>query len=138
MREVLGVKNYICPQSLQQIRQLEGELPTPVLVIVLEVLTEAEKKLLQKILSSMNFHQYSLLQIKEPAYTTQFILEGLELANVVFVFGGEEITLSSKNTLFQTSYSLKELNRQDNETSQKKKNLWEQLKVWKDNAFSTA
>ena len=48
LREVLGVKNYLCPQSLQNIRQLEGEVPSKVLVILLEPPSESEKQLLKR------------------------------------------------------------------------------------------
>ena len=130
LREVLGVKNYICPQSIQKIRQLEGELPAKALVIVFEILSDSEKQLLKKILSSLDFDKHSLLQVKDPSHKQNFILEGLELAQFVFVFGAE---FDSKKALFQTPYSLKELNGKDTDTIQKKKKLWEQLKIWKEN-----
>ena len=81
----------------------------------------------------MGFHDYSLLQVKDPSHIRSFILEGLELAKFVFLFGLGEGELDSKKALFQTPYILKELNGKDSDTIQKKKKLWEQLKVWKEN-----
>lgn len=131
LREVLGVKNYLCPPSIQKIRQLEGEWPTKILVITLELLSDPEKQLLKKILSSLGFHQYSLLQIKDLSYKKSFILESLELAKFVFVFGAMSEELNSKKALFQTPCSLKELIAVGIQTNQKKKTLWEQLKNWR-------
>ena len=131
LREVLGVENYICPQSIQDIRTLEGKLPAKVLVIVLELLSEPEKQLLKKILTALDCHKYSLLQVKDPSYKKNFILESLELAQFVVVFGAE-CESHSKKALFQTPFSLKELNGTNNNSAQKKKKLWEQLKIWKE------
>ena len=136
LRDVLGVKNYLCPQSLQNIRQLEGEVPAKVLVVLLEPPSDSEKQLLKKILSSMELHNYSLLQVKDPSHIRNFILAGLELAKFVFLFGLEVENLDSKKALFQTPYILKELIGKDSDTIQKKKKLWEQLKVWKENYSS--
>jgi len=131
LREVLGIKNYLCPPSIQKIRQMEGELPTKILVITLELLSDPEKQLLKKILSALGFHQYSLLQIKDLSYKKSFILESLELAKFVFVFGAMSEELNSKKVLFQTPCSLKELTTGGMQINQKKKILWEQLKTWK-------
>ena len=136
LREVLGVKNYLCPQSLQNIRQVEGEVPAKVLVVLLEPPSDSEKQLLKKILSSMEFHNYSLLQVKDLSHIKNFILAGLKLAKFVFLFGLDEGELNSRKALFQTSYILKELNGKDSSAIQKKQKLWKQLKVWKENYSS--
>jgi len=110
-------------------RQLEGELPAKALVILLESPNDIERQLLKKILYSIGFDKYSLLQVKDSSYVKDFILEGLELAQSVFLFGHKEEALPSTKKLFQSSYSLKELNSSD----QKKKDLWLKLKNWLEN-----
>jgi len=130
LREVLGVKNYICPPSLQKIRKLEGELPAKALVIVLESLNQKDKQLLKKILSSVDFESYSLLEVKDSSFLKDFLLEGLNLASSVFLFGLKKEEFLDQS-LFQTPYSLKELN--GSHALQKKKDLWAELKVWKKN-----
>ena len=133
LREVLGIKNYLCPSSVQKIRILEGEIPAKILVIVSEVLNDSDKQLLKKILSSVNFHEYSLLQLIDSSYQKTFVLESLELAQLILVFGVKEEMEKQKN-LFQTSYSLKELNKKETSTIEKKKQLWGELLLWEKNS----
>ena len=47
-REVLGIKSYLCPPSIQALRSLEGGLPSSVLVLVFQSLTPSQKVLLKK------------------------------------------------------------------------------------------
>lgn len=130
LREVLGVKNYLCSPSVQKIRSLEGEIPAKVLVISLETLNPEEKQLLQNILSALSLPDYSLLQVKEPSYQNSFISEALQMASFVLVFNSKEELFCQKK-LFQTAYSLKELNEKNSQAQEKKKKLWEELQVWK-------
>ncbi|MBC6414957.1 MAG: hypothetical protein GDA46_00980 [Bdellovibrionales bacterium] len=135
VRDVLGVTNYLCPKKIHKVRQLEGTLPTKVLVIVFELLTDSQKKLLKKIISSLGELEYSLLQIKEKNLLDSFFKKEASFwAEFVFVFGKNENKNHEKRAypFFYTIYSLKELEGVSQEVREKKQKLWKALKLWKD------
>ena len=136
IREVLGVKNYLCPERIQKLRKLEGAWPAQVLVIVFEFLTDSQKSLLKKIMSSLGFCSHSLLTIQDRRILKEFFREESCLAEFIFIFGaGEKLSLKNQPGgchFFQSAYSLKELEGGSIEIRQKKQNLWKELKLWKE------
>ena len=126
-REVLGIKSYICPPSVHKLRQIEGPWGAFVLAVSLETLLPSQKELLKKIMASIGFFEYSLLQIKEKKLLEK--LSSVLPAEFVLVFGSKN--RSYKSALFQTPYGLKELEGSSLEVREKKQKLWQDLKQWK-------
>ena len=148
LTEVLGVTSYICPDSIQSLRRLEGELPCHFLVVVFNSLSLSQKTLLKKIMSSIGVFKYSLLEIKEEKILNELFERADDFAQFICFFGakdfvqeayliqkeGQLFSALSKDTncsFFQTVYSLADLEENSSSVREKKQQLWDQLKLWK-------
>lgn len=149
--EVLGMRNYLCPESIYSLRSLEGELPCRALAVVFESLSFSQKGLLKKIINSLNVFEYSILEVKDNNVLNQLLFSKNRWADFVCLFGGrnllEEGLLIQQEGLLVSSFQkhplkqrpvsflqicpLKELDGSSPEIINKKKKVWEQLKEWK-------
>lgn len=136
-REVLGIKNYLCPNSIYDSRRFTGMFPAKVLVIALKELSPSQKLLLKKIMHSINIDEYSLLEIKKSDILAGLFSKLDSLAKKVLLFAGKDFfqDSSQKNpSVFQSPYSLQELE-ETSQQVQKKQQLWNELKNWKNNLY---
>ena len=151
LTEVLGVKNYICPASIQALRHLEGGLPCRFLAVVFSRLSSSQKVLLKKILSSIEVFKYSVLEVKEDKILDELFEKTDRFAQFVCIFGGKDfvqegrlipckgLIISALNenancSFFQSAYSLEELEENSLIVREKKQKLWSQLKIWKNSS----
>ena len=106
--EVLGVKKYLCPESVHSLRSLEGCLPCKVLTVVFKALSSSQKILLKKIMASIDVFEMSLLEVKDNAVLNQLLSCEERLADFVFLFGGADLFkegfLIEQKGLFVSSY----------------------------------
>ncbi|MCZ0932872.1 MAG: hypothetical protein OXJ52_06960 [Oligoflexia bacterium] len=148
LTEVLGVKSYVCPASVQALRHLEGGLPCRFLVVVFKNLSSSQKALLKKVMSSIEVFKYSVLEVKEEKILDELFEKADHFAQFICFFGGKDFVqegwlFQSKGQLisalsdrtgcsfFQTAYSLEELEDSSLAVRDKKQKLWNQLKLWK-------
>ena len=152
LSEVLGVKSYLCPDPIHSLRSLDGGLPCRFLAVVFKALSSDQKVLLKKIMASIEVFELSVLEIKNNVVLNQLLFSEERLADYVCFFGGKDlvkegllieqgglIVLSRQKqsrkeqpvSFFQVS-SLEELEGSSTEVMGKKKQLWEQLKKWKE------
>ena len=146
--EVLGIKYYLCPESIYNLRSLEGGLPCKVLAVVFQALPFSQKELLKKIMNSVNIFEYTLLQIKNPVILQELLSSEEELAESIFFFGGENLLkeilpaeeksfsneqkpVTQKLVSFLQFFSLAELDGTSSEVINKKKQIWTKLQNWK-------
>jgi len=133
--EVLGLKNYLCPESIYQTRSLKGKLPCEVLIVLFQQISESETALLKKIMNSLQIFDYSVLEIKNLDLLEILFSNTQTWAKAICVFGGTD--LSKTGLLEQSSSaciqigSLKELASYSVKETDKKKHIWEKLKKWK-------
>ena len=141
LSEVLGVKNYLCPESIYSLRSLKGGLPCRVLAVVFKELSLSQKALLKKIMASIEVFEFSLLEIKDQSVLKQLICFENRLADFILFFGGKNwldseqkalAALSGQPVSFLRLYSLEELDGNAPEIINRKKQIWEQLKKWKE------
>ena len=150
--EVLGVKSYLCPESIYSLRSLEGKLPCRALSVIFNPLSASQKMLLKKIMSSVNIFEFNVLEIKDNAILNQFLSSKNRWADFVCLFGGtnllEKGLLIQQEGLFVSSSqkqsfkkkpvsflqicSLEELDGNSPEIINRKKQVWRQLKEWKE------
>lgn len=149
--EVLGVKNYLCPESIYSLRSLEGGVPCRVLIVVFKALSSSQKLLLKKIMASLDIFEFSVLEVKDNEVLNQLLSCKENLADFVCFFGGKNLLkegyLIKQKDLFISSRqqnsskqkpvsflqvcSLDRLEGNSSEIRDKKKQVWEQLKKWK-------
>ena len=152
LSEVLGVKSYLCPESIHSLRSLEGGLPCRVLAVVFKALSSDQRVLLDKIMASIEIFEFSLLEVKNNAVLNQLLFSEERLAGYVCCFGGKDLvkegllieqrgllvpsgqrqSVEEKPTSFLQVSSLGELEGHSAEVMGKKKQLWKQLKKWKE------
>ncbi|MCY4321670.1 MAG: hypothetical protein OXC37_04640 [Bdellovibrionaceae bacterium] len=148
LREVLGIKSYICPDSIQSLRRLEGGIPCHFLVIVFSPLSLSQKTLLKKIMSSIEIFKYSLIEVKEEKILDELFERSDDFAQFICFFGAKDfvqtghliqqegqffsaLSKDKSSSFFQTPYSLAELEENSVSVREKKQDLWSQLKLWK-------
>ena len=148
LTEVLGVRSYICPDSIQALRRLKGGLPCRFLVVVFKSLSPSQTILLKKIMSSIEVFKYSVLEVKEEKILDELFEKADYFAQYVCFFGGKDFVKegqlvenegqlksafnnNSNCSFFQTAYSLEELEENSLSVREKKQKLWSQLKLWK-------
>ena len=149
--EVLGIKHYLCPESIYNLRSLDGGLPCKVLSVVFQPLSYSQKRLLKKIMASVNIYDYTILEIKKTVILRELFSCEEKLAKHIFFFGGEERVkelpaiegksfsdFSDKKELFKhkpTSFlqlfSLDKLDGNSLEIINNKKQVWTKLQEWK-------
>ena len=149
--EVLGIKNYLCPESIYKLRSLEGPLPCHFLSVVFQTLPSSQKRLVKKIMASVSILEYSLLEIKNTDILRTFFSCEEQLAEHIFFFGGEDMfkeffslegesfsNLSDTKSLFKEKplsflqlFSLEELDGNSPEIINKKKQIWTKLQKWR-------
>lgn len=102
-QEVLGIKNYLCPESVHKFRSLKGGLPCQVLAVVFQKLSPSQSVLLKKIMNSIGVLEYSVLEVKDSIILDD-LLFGDRIANQVCLFGGPDLVhkglLSEEDALF--------------------------------------
>lgn len=91
MSEVLGIKNYLCPESVYALRTLKGGLPCRVLAVVFKPLSPAQSIMLKKIMASIEVLEYSVLEIKNSQILNQLLYNMESLTNGVCFFGGPNL-----------------------------------------------
>lgn len=149
--EVLGIKHYLCPESIHKLRSLEGGLPCKVLSVVFEPLSSSHKKLLKKIMASVNIYEYTILEIKKSVILQELFFSKERLAEYIFFFVGESmlkelsviegksfLDVSDKKELFKQKpisflqlFSLDKLDGNSSEIINNKKKVWAKLQEWK-------
>ena len=130
IQEVLGVKNYLCPEDIFHLRALKGRWPSEALVVTAEPLLEQEKELLKKIMHSSGLSNFAVLEIKDKSYLESFLktLSSKSIAKYTIVFDGDKTT---QHEFFLQTYSLKKLIGSSQDINSKKRELWLKLKQWK-------
>ena len=151
LSEVLGIKNYLCPSSVQSFRVLKGGFPCRILIVIFKALSLSQQSLLKKIMASIDIFEFSVLEIKTNEVLNQLLSCEESLADFVCFFGGKDLFkegfLIEQENLLVSSYqnksqekkqisflqvcSLEELEGNSPKIRNKKKQLWEQLKKWK-------
>ena len=148
LTEVLGIKSYVCPADIRALRHLEGGLPCRCLVVVFNSFNSSQKALLKKIMSSIEIFKYSVLAVKEEKILEELFEKADQLAQFICFFGGKDFVqegklirsegrlISALNersscSFFQTACSLEELEGHSVSVRDKKQQLWNQLKIWK-------
>lgn len=151
LSEVLGIKTYLCPESIHNFRSLEGGLPCQVLIVIFKALSSSQRVLLKKIMASIDVFEFSVLEIKKDKILNQLLSCEEQLADFICLFGGKDLVkegllieregvfVSTLQKNFMTSplvsflqlYSLEELEGNSMEVKNRKRKLWEQLKNWK-------
>ena len=156
--EVLGIKNYLCPESIYSLRSLRGPIPCRFLAVIFKMLSPSQYSLLKKIMASINIVEFTVLEIKAESVFNCLIDSEERLADFICFFGGKDlvkkgsfiekndllilkesskenaeqnISLQNPSTSFLQVCSLEELDGSSKEVIHKKKQVWEQLKKWK-------
>ena len=152
LSEVLGARNYLCPEPVHSLRVLKGGVPCNILLIVFKQLSSSQKKLLKKIMASIDIFEFSVLEIKSDKVLELLLSCEEYLARFICFFGGKDLVkeklLFEQEGVFVSSYqkgreeenqkvsflqvfSLEELEGDSTEIRNKKKQVWEKLKKWK-------
>ena len=137
--EVLGIKQYLCPKALCDLRSIEGELPCKFLAVVFHTLSASQKNLLKKIMSSIGVYRFTTVQIKNPVVLKTLFHSERELAHFIFLFGGKNLItgndmmetdhLNKKVSRILSLQDLRELEGTSRESRIKKRETWEKLKA---------
>ena len=135
LSEVLGVKKYLCPESIFSVRHLKGGLPCNALAVVQGELSLKENQLLRKIMKSIDFSDFTLLELKDLSFLESFMesVESEKLARFVIFFGQELSYEKFKRVKRLKTYALNKLEGNTKEVQVRKKELWLELKKWKSN-----
>ena len=155
LSEVLGVSHYLCPEDIYSLRSLKGPLPCSVLIVLFQTSSPSQKKLLKKIMRSINIFEYSLLEIKNDAVLS--LLFSKKWADFICFFGGKDLikqgflvkknnqlllanqnrieAKSKKSTSFLQVCALEELEGVGTEVNKNKHKTWTLLKQWRQNFF---
>ncbi len=135
LSEVLGVKKYLCPENIFSIRHFKGDLPCNVLAVTLGENSLKENQLLHKIMKSMDFSNFTLLELKNLNFLETFMdaVEDEGLANFVIFFGQKLCYDKFRQVKYLKTYSLEELEGNTTSIQVRKKELWVELKKWKSN-----
>lgn len=131
--EVLGVNHYLCPPELLSVRRLKGKLPCDLLVVVYQNFSHKQESLLKKIMSSIRCSDYSVLIVKQIEALPSLMghIETQKLAQRVCFFGQSLQDYPFKHTPHIKTHSLEELEGETSQALEKKKKLWESLKLWR-------
>ena len=132
LSEVLGVKKYLCPKDVFDVRQVTGGLPCTMLVVVKGEVSLKENQLLHKIMQSIGYSEFTLLELKKVHFLESFMnsVEKEKLAHAVIFFGQELSYKKFKQVKCLNTYSLKELEGNNGDVQTRKKELWLNLKQW--------
>ena len=127
---LLGISTYLCPEYIFQIRSLKGSLPCDILAVVDTHPNEMQILLLEKIMKALPISSYALLEIKNPD-KSNWIFQRLcqdKLAKRFLIFW-ECPTALLQDPLFLQTFPLKQLI-QGPCVIEKKRKLWQNLKIW--------
>ena len=152
LSEVLGLRNYLCPEPVHSLRALKGGLPCNILLVIFKPLSSSQKDLLKKIMASIDVFEFSVLEIKSDQVLNLLLSCKEYLARFICFFGGRDLVkeelLFEQAGVFRSPYqkdgkeensrvsflqvfSLEELEGDSTEIRNKKKQMWEKLKEWK-------
>ena len=136
--EVLGVKNYLCPQSIYSFRSLKGALPCEFLIVVFTELSPTRHSLLVKIMASIDILNFTILHIKNQQSFNHLLQEKEKWADFIFCFGTLDNSLAKSNKatskpsgFFLQLCALEELEGHSPQVKAKKIQVWNQLKKLK-------
>ena len=149
--EVLGLKQYLCPPSIYDLRFIKGGIPSPILIVVFHRLSPFQKQLLKRIMASIDVFSFSVLEIKTPAAVDLLFYCREYFSKLVCIFGGKEfikqgflieqqkgvfVSSVQKNLANKVSFlpfcDLKELETGDSLLiKNRKQQIWQSLKKWK-------
>lgn len=138
LKDVLGIKNYLCPELLWDTREIKGPWPCQALAVVLQKPNKEENQILKKIMISIQQENFSLLYIKQNQFLNSFLSwqEKQSLIPFVIFFDGgdsfnEQSSLSSSNhSTFVRTYSLQDLLGDSPQVRKRKQQFWGVLQQW--------
>ena len=132
LTEVLGVKNYLCPQEIHSFRRLKGPLPCDILILMEGTPSAEAHQLLKKIMTAIGVSDFSLLEVRDLSRVSDIrhFLLSEKPAKKTLIFSSQLSSLFEDSEAILTSCNLEDLLTGD--TAKKKKmELWARLKKWK-------